>query len=316
MKAFATKEGIRQVERSAAQARSVNAGCRPFGPPVSLSPEQVLSGDSPPGLELALHNGFRMKIFRGGSAEASFEVETAEGLVNLLWLAGGGIDLHCESATCLIRPTWCPGVERCRRLTLASASAALLLSLPSDQWRILETTLGEGAAEAASEMPFLLPASLANFAFDLASADWFDLSRRLELEARCLQLIDLTLKARRKASRIADLASGDVETCHAIAAFLEANLAEEHSLAELSRRFHINEFALKRDFKHVHGLTVFEYLRRARMTEAEALLRAGKLSVMEVASRVGYVNASHFARNFKDAYGLLPKGYQCLHRPR
>jgi AraC-like DNA-binding protein len=50
------------------------------------------------------------------------------------------------------------------------------------------------------------------------------------------------------------------------------------------------------------------------MDYAAGLLRDDRLSVIQVANEVGYSNASHFARAFKDRHQLLPKAYQCLHR--
>jgi AraC-like DNA-binding protein len=50
------------------------------------------------------------------------------------------------------------------------------------------------------------------------------------------------------------------------------------------------------------------------MNHAAELLKNDRLSVIQVANEVGYSNASHFARAFKDRHGLLPKAYQCLQR--
>lgn len=51
------------------------------------------------------------------------------------------------------------------------------------------------------------------------------------------------------------------------------------------------------------------------MQRAERLLKEGDSSVLEIANAVGYSNPSHFARNFKEQIGLLPKRYQLLQRP-
>ena len=92
------------------------------------------------------------------------------------------------------------------------------------------------------------------------------------------------------------------------------NPGYEYSIDELCSIGHINEHKLKMAFKHIHGKTPFSYLREVRMDHAAELLREDRFSVIQVANEVGYSNASHFARAFKDQHGLLPKAYQCLYR--
>lgn len=92
----------------------------------------------------------------------------------------------------------------------------------------------------------------------------------------------------------------------AAARILEEKLAEDHSIVEISRAVHLNEFKLKRGFKQRYGTTLFGYLRQKRMEAAREKLQRGGLSVIEVANAVGYSNPSHFARAFKEAFGLNP----------
>lgn len=141
---------------------------------------------------------------------------------------------------------------------------------------------------------------------------------RLELEARCLDWIS-------ELFRQPDLSSThhsgfccsapDEDALRNVARHLEQSLAEEHSLADLSRRFHINEFKLKRGFKAMFDNTVFGYLRELRFQRAEQLLKQDDWSVLEIANEVGYSNPSHFARGFQERFGLLPKAFQRIHQP-
>lgn len=92
----------------------------------------------------------------------------------------------------------------------------------------------------------------------------------------------------------------------AAAKILSTRYAEDHSIAALSRAIHLNEFKLKRGFKQHYGTTVFGFLRQKRMEAAREMLTSGQQSVIEIANAVGYTNPSHFARAFKDAYGVNP----------
>ena len=140
---------------------------------------------------------------------------------------------------------------------------------------------------------------------------------RMMLEARCLEwLAELLQNAQSTQIANACCSKQDEIILHSIAKFLEENLTVETTLAELSRRFGINEFKLKQGFRQLFQSTVFKYLKNKRMEHAEALLRENELTVIDVANRVGYSNPGHFSRAFKERYGLLPKAYQCIHRER
>ncbi|MFP4157830.1 MAG: helix-turn-helix transcriptional regulator [Opitutales bacterium] len=142
------------------------------------------------------------------------------------------------------------------------------------------------------------------------------LSERLFVEVHCLKWIgELILLPEFSAGSEERAACSEREaSClREVAAYLETHLDAEHSLKDLSRRFHLNECKLKRGFKQVYGQTVFGYLRECRMRRAEGRLRTSDDSVLEIACEVGYSNASYFARSFNERFGMLPKAYQCLH---
>ncbi|MDZ8118155.1 AraC family transcriptional regulator [Pontiella agarivorans] len=149
----------------------------------------------------------------------------------------------------------------------------------------------------------------------IASAS--DLKGRMELEARSLEWISELVNQpslAEKDKKEFGCSTHDAEALRNVAAYLEAHLEEEHSLADLCRRFYINEFKLKRNFKAMYGITVFGYLRELRFQRAEQLLKKGELSVIEIANEVGYSNPSHFARGFQERFGMKPKAFQNMHQ--
>lgn len=74
----------------------------------------------------------------------------------------------------------------------------------------------------------------------------------------------------------------------------------------LSKIIGMNEFKLKRAFKQFYGTTVFNYLKRMRMQRALDLLQNTDHKVLYIAYEVGYQNPGHFARAFRDVYGINP----------
>ena len=53
-----------------------------------------------------------------------------------------------------------------------------------------------------------------------------------------------------------------------------------------------------------------EYLTQCRIEEARRLLRTTELKVEEVARRVGFTSASHFAEVFRKHVGMMPREFR------
>lgn len=99
---------------------------------------------------------------------------------------------------------------------------------------------------------------------------------------------------------------GDLEAIEAVALELRENLAEAHTIGQLARKFFVNECKLKALFRRHFGTTIQGYLRQQRMQHARELLENGGCGVMAAAVEVGYSNASHFARAFREVHGINP----------
>lgn len=92
-------------------------------------------------------------------------------------------------------------------------------------------------------------------------------------------------------------------------AILSENLAEPPSLEELGRRVACSHFYLSRTFTRETGLTLSQWLRRARLERAAELLRTRQCNVTEAALTVGYSSLSHFSQAFHEMYGCCPGLY-------
>ncbi len=79
------------------------------------------------------------------------------------------------------------------------------------------------------------------------------------------------------------------------------------TIPQLARAVGTNTSKLKRGFKFLYGVTVFEMGHRFRMSHALKLLIEDKLSVSEVAAAVGYQHQTSFTAAFRDCYGMAPK---------
>jgi len=68
-----------------------------------------------------------------------------------------------------------------------------------------------------------------------------------------------------------------------------------------------NTSKLKKVFKEVHQTTIYGYIQKLRLEEANLLLREESLSIGEIANRVGYKHQGHFSKLFFSVYGIYPK---------
>lgn len=63
-------------------------------------------------------------------------------------------------------------------------------------------------------------------------------------------------------------------------------------------------------FKQVYGQTPYNYFNEKRMLEAYQMIKDKNFNIGEVGMRLGFANLSHFAREFKKRFGMLPKTLQ------
>jgi AraC-like DNA-binding protein len=149
----------------------------------------------------------------------------------------------------------------------------------------------------------------------IANSSIDGLRHRLHLESNVLSWIAEILSQSENNNPIdRTLNANDRDAIDRIIAEMRNDPGREYSIHDLSKLGCLNEHKLKLAFKSTLGKTAFTFLREVRMDRAAELLKNDRHSVIQVANEVGYSNASHFARAFKDRHGLLPKAYQCLQR--
>lgn len=78
----------------------------------------------------------------------------------------------------------------------------------------------------------------------------------------------------------------------------------------LAREYGANPNKLQTVFKSAFGITMADYCLARRMREAQQLLLEAKLSIAEVAERVGYAHQSNFAAAFSAHLGMSPREYR------
>jgi len=102
---------------------------------------------------------------------------------------------------------------------------------------------------------------------------------------------------------LADSAAARVRTA---ARWIYSRFAEPLGIDAIAAAAHMSPASLHRHFKAATGMSPLRFQKHLRLQEARRLLLAGDTTATLVAERVGYVSATQFNREYRQAYGLPP----------
>lgn len=136
-----------------------------------------------------------------------------------------------------------------------------------------------------------------------------------ELKARISNLISQREKLRLKYGLLTGLERSDIFPLNSdekfikrVAEIIKDNMQDfEFDTGALQEKLGISRMHLYRKIKALTGLTAHDLIQKCRMIEAARLLKLNAGNITEIALRTGFSNPSHFARCFREFYGVLPK---------
>jgi DNA-binding response OmpR family regulator len=139
-----------------------------------------------------------------------------------------------------------------------------------------------------------------------------------ELRVRIANLVAMRRKLQaRYASQVVTLdleampvTSADERFLHRCRAVVEEHLDNEDFTVEtFAREVGLSRAQLHRKLKALIDLAPRDFLRTQRLQRAAHLLRSRYGNVTEVAYAVGFKSLSHFARSFREQFGVSPSSY-------
>ena len=89
--------------------------------------------------------------------------------------------------------------------------------------------------------------------------------------------------------------------------YINAYLDRDLSLKELSSLVQMSPHYFSQLFKGSTGTTPHQYVIRCRIERAKELISQNKLSLVQIATKVGFADQSHLHRHFKKLVGITPK---------
>lgn len=140
----------------------------------------------------------------------------------------------------------------------------------------------------------------------------FDGRRRLMYaEAKVTEILCLSIdlwQSTVETDRPADMFSArDLRLIEKARDLMIADLTRMPTIPQLARAVGTNTSKLKRGFKFLCGMTIFEYGHHHRMNRALQLLIDGRMPVNQVAGCVGYQHQTSFTASFREHFGFTPK---------
>lgn len=92
--------------------------------------------------------------------------------------------------------------------------------------------------------------------------------------------------------------------------FIDQNFAQNISLKDLGKHFHVNPYYVSHAFKEKYNLSPIHYAIHRRIGEAGRLLISTEMKVWEIAKILGYENPNYFSIIFKRVTGQSPNQFR------
>lgn len=95
-----------------------------------------------------------------------------------------------------------------------------------------------------------------------------------------------------------------------VLAYIHSNLSSALSLEDIAKQSCWSRWQLQRVFQAETGLTVANYVRELKLSQAAELLLDGKERVIDIALGLGFNSEISFSRSFKQMFGSSPSQYR------
>ena len=194
----------------------------------------------------------------------------------------------------------------------------LLRALGSEAERIRVELAAVGSDQIYNrQMPFSVEAL--HIAEQLLASLYRGARQMLYLEGKCTEIlcacIEMWLAHARADNPGETLSARDLRLIERAREMIVVDLHLAPTIPELARAVGTNASKLKRGFKFLYGVTIFEYGQRSRMNQALRLLVDERQPVGQVALAVGYQHQTSFTAAFRDHFGFAPKDARRLASP-
>lgn len=131
---------------------------------------------------------------------------------------------------------------------------------------------------------------------------------RLTVKAKLTELIGEYIRL--GGSDLTDVTNHTNKRFDKLLRYINENLDKPLSNEELAQKYFVHPNHFVRTFKDKMGQTPAKYIKNKKMEAAKRLLEGTELPVTEIAAKIGFSDAAHFSRLFRERYSMPPKVYR------
>lgn len=124
-----------------------------------------------------------------------------------------------------------------------------------------------------------------------------------------LELAVLTLLRQYGALEAAAAPQAENEIIRRAQQYVCAHVREKLTVPLVARKADVSPSYLTALFHKHLGISPGEFIRRVKLQESKALIKAGNMNFTEIAAALNYSTVHHFSRQFKDKFGITPTEY-------
>lgn len=101
-----------------------------------------------------------------------------------------------------------------------------------------------------------------------------------------------------------------IETIKALKNELTTHLSEDPDFDALAEQYHINIHTLRKAFKEIYGVPLYQWFKEYRLEYSMKLLKETDLSIIDIANQIGYSNPSKYSSAFCKYMNMTPRQYR------
>ncbi|PCJ27148.1 MAG: AraC family transcriptional regulator [Rickettsiales bacterium] len=90
--------------------------------------------------------------------------------------------------------------------------------------------------------------------------------------------------------------------------YVHEHINHRFSIEGLAHKANMSVSVFHRSFKEIMGDSPLNHIKKIRLTKARAMVKQEDLAINVVAKSIGYENPSQFSREYKQLFGISPKG--------